>query len=346
MRPSDLWTTTMRTTLRQFLAFSAAVGWVIAGWGQVERAIDEEAAARMLVDAVVQVEMTALADARSIETLGRRRAGSGVVIDDQGHVLTIGYLVIEAESIAVTTSADRTVPARLTAYDHETGFALLAPLAPLGAGHLQIGDSSALQESEVVMTLPFGGRERAQLARVTSRREFSGSWEYLLDEAIFTSPPTLNWAGAALISRDLKLVGVGSLLVRDAVGEGEVTPGNLFVPVDVLKPILADLLAHGRRAGPQRPWLGLATEELPGHLIVARVSTDGPADIAGIKRGDLVLSIAGTPVATRIEFYRRLWALGAAGVEVPLRLLRGASVFEATVRSIDRSAHFREPQAH
>lgn len=237
----------------------------------------EEARGRRLIDAVVAVEARAFADARSNETLGRERAGSGIVVDERGHVLTIGYLVIEAETIRLATGDARTIPAALAGYDHATGFALLKPLAPLQLPPLALGDSGALREGDVVMALPFGGREAASLARVLSKRLFTGSWEYLLEEAIFTAPPTPHWAGAALIDRELKLVGVGSLLVRDAAGRGDAVPGNLSVPIDIVKPIFGDLIAHGKRAGPAWPRLGMATEQIQGRLVVTRLSPEGPA---------------------------------------------------------------------
>jgi S1-C subfamily serine protease len=299
--------------------------------------------AQALVDAVVLVHSRAFADARSIETLGRERAGSGIVIDASGLALTIGYLVIEAETITLTTAAGRTVPAALAAYDHATGFALLKPLVPLPVQPVVLGESGALREQDVVMTLPFGGREAARLARVVSRRLFTGSWEYLLEEAIFTAPPTAQWAGAALIDRNGRLVGVGSLMVRDASGGGDVMPGNLFVPIDLLKPIFEDLVAKGKRGGPARPWLGLATEAVQGRLLVTRVSPEGPADLAGIAAGDVVLGVGGAAVASQAELYRRLWGLGAAGVDVSLRVMRAGAVREVTVTSIERTAYFRDP---
>lgn len=305
-------------------------------------AVPPDARAQAMVDAVVLVESTALPDARSNETLGRKRAGSGVLIDARGYVLTIGYLVIEAETISVTNGSERTVPAAVAAYDHATGFALLKLLAPLGGEPLALGDSSALRERDVVMLLPFGGREAAQLARVVSRRSFTGSWEYLLDEAIYTSPPTQRWAGAALIGRDFKLVGLGSLLVRDAAGGGEAATGNLFVPTDLLKPILADMIASGKRKGPGRPWLGLGTEQAHGVLVVTRVSPDGPAATAGLEPGDVVIGVSNATVHTQAELYRKIWGLGAAGVKVPLRVRRGAEERDVVINSIERSAYFRE----
>jgi S1-C subfamily serine protease len=214
--------------------------------------------------------MKAIADARSNANLGQNREGTGVVIDERGHIVTIGYIVIEAESIEITTQDDRTFPATLVGYDHASGFGLLRSGAPLGVKPMPLGRAADLALREPVMVLPAGGREMASLAYVVSKRKFTGSWEYLLESAIFTAPPTLQWAGAALLSREGKLVGIGSLLVREALEGGSEVPGNMFVPIDLLKPILADLIEKGRRKEPPRPWLGLATEELHGHLIVTR----------------------------------------------------------------------------
>lgn len=332
----------MRAWFRMVIAFLASIvfgGTVLAQTGAGDA---QEPDAQALVDAVVMVETTALADARSNETLGRERAGSGVLIDARGYVLTIGYLVIEAESISITNGHDRTVPAALAAYDHATGFALLKLLAPLEGKPLGLGDSGAVHERDVLMTLPFGGREAARLARVVSKRPFTGSWEYLLEEAIFVTPPTRRWAGAALIGRDLKLIGLGSLAVRDSAGDGGSLPGNMFVPIDILKPILADMIASGKRKGPGRPWLGMGTEQMHGMLVVTRVSPDGPAASAGVEPGDVVIGVSNAAVSSQAELYRKVWELGDAGVKVPLRVRRGAAVRDVVVDSIERTAYFRQ----
>ena len=211
-------------------------------------------AAQEMISAIVRVKMKAIAGARSNSSLGSTREGTGVVIDEQGHIVTIGYIVIEAESIEITTLDGRTLPANLVGYDHATGFGLLRSTVPLDVKPMPLGDPERLEVRDPVMVLPAGGREAASFAYVVSRRGFAGSWEYLLESAIFTSPPTLQWAGAALVDREGKLVGVGSLLVRDTVEPGSPMPGNMFVPVDILKPILSDLIARGRRAGAPRPW--------------------------------------------------------------------------------------------
>ena len=294
-----------------------------------------------LLAAVVKIRMKALADARSNASLGPSREGSGVVIDDKGHVLTIGYLVIEADAIEVTSAEGKTSPATLIGYDHATGFGLLRTVLPLGVKPIDMGASGDLAVREPVMVAPHGGREFVSRAFVVSRRQFTGSWEYLLDSAIFTSPPTFTWAGSALISREGKLVGIGSLLVRDSMEPGTPLPGNMFVPIDLLKPILADLIGKGRVEGPPRPWLGMATEEVQGKLFVTRVSPDAPSDNAGIRRGDIIVGVGADSVSTHAELYQKLWSLGPAGTEVPLKVLQGASVKELKVRSIDRTEYFR-----
>lgn len=301
---------------------------------EFERKVEE------MFTAVVRIRMKAVEDARSSETLGPTRAGSGILIEP-GWVLTIGYLVIEPDSIEVTASNRKTLPATLAGYDHATGFGLLKVQGDLGVKPLPLGDSAALAVREPVIVAPFGGQDTASLAQVTSRRRFTGSWEYLLESAIFTAPATDGWAGAALVNRELKLVGVGSLLVRNAAEPDAMLLGNMFVPIDLLKPILAQLKADGRAAGPQRPWLGLATEEMQGRLLVTRVSPESPADQSGIRSGDVVVSVGGQAVKTHVELYEKLWKLGAAGVEVPMKILRGVDERDVRVKSIDRFEYFK-----
>jgi S1-C subfamily serine protease len=190
------------------------------------------------------------------------------------------------------------------------------------------------------------GADDVAFAWLVSKRSFTGNWEYMLDEALWTSPPTMNWSGAGLIDRDGKLVGIGSLIVRDATGEDPRLPGNLFVPIDALKTILADLVAEGHRKGPSRPWLGVAADEVQGRLVVSRVSPGGPADEAGVEVGDIILGVAGEPVRTQVDFYTKLWSGRNAGSSVPLRLLQGADVRELSVRSIDRVEYFRPRTMH
>jgi serine protease Do len=298
-----------------------------------------------VLSAVVRVKAKILPNARSLATLGPQRQGSGVLVRE-GYVLTIGYLVMEAEAIEVAGADGKVVPATLAGYDHASGFGLLKLIGPLAGRPLPLGDSTALAEREPAMIASYGGREGVSVVYVVSRRPFSGSWEYHLDSAIYTYPPVENWSGAALIGGKGELLGVGSLVVPDAGGESTRSPGNLFVPIDLLKPILADLIAKGRAPGPLRPWLGLNTEELRGRLFVARVSPEGPAERAGVKSGDLVIGVGDEEVGSLADFYRKVWARGEAGVEVPLRVLQGMQVKDIKVRSIDRLQYFRQKSSY
>jgi len=304
-----------------------------------------EAEAEETLSAIVRVKAKIVPNARSAATLGLQREGSGVLVRD-GYVATIGYLVIEAESIEITGADGKSVPAALAGYDHASGIGLLKLLAPLTGKPLPLGESGALAEREPAMIASYGGRDAVNVVYVVSRRPFSGSWEYLLDAAIFTYPPVMNWSGASLIGAKGELLGIGSLIVNDAAGAGTQSPGNMFVPVDLLKPILGDLIARGRAAGPVRPWLGLNAEEMRGRLFVARVSPEGPAQRAGLKSGDIVIGVGGDEVSSLAEFYRKVWARGAAGVEVPLKVLQGVQVRDVNVRSIDRLEYFRAKQSY
>ena len=295
--------------------------------------------------AVVRIETRALPDARSSVTLGAEREGSGIVIGKDGLVLTIGYLLVEADEVRIIDDRGRTLPARLVAYDHATGFGLVRAITPLAVAPMALGDSSKLAESDPVLVVNSGGRSEATRASVVSRRLFSGNWEYMLDSAIFTSPPTLNWSGAALIGPDGSLLGVGSLIVRDATERDPHLPGNMFVPIEMLKPILEEMIKTGRRAGPARPWLGVSADEVEGRLIVARVAPDSPAERAGIHKGDIILAVGGDGVRSQPDFYRKVWSRGAAGSEIPLRVLQGIDVQDLRVRSIDRIDYFRQKPA-
>lgn len=292
-------------------------------------------------DAIVKLNVRAIPDARSSATLGAEREGTGIVIGDNGLILTIGYLIVEADDVQIVDHRGRTLPARVVGYDHPTGLGLVRTIVPLDVPPLALGESGKIAERDPVIIVNYGGEGEVTLAYVVSKRPFTGSWEYLLDTAIFTSPPTANWSGAALIGRDLKLIGVGSLIVRDTTNDEGGLPGNMFVPIDSLKPILADLVKNGQRSGPARPWLGVAADEVQGRLVVARVSPDGPGDKAGLQVGDIILGVGGDGVRTQAEFYRKVWGRGGAGTDIPLRVLQGIDVHEVTVHSIDRVEYFR-----
>jgi len=292
-----------------------------------------------LLSAVVHIKTAINPDGRSVANLGRERDGTGIVIDNDGLILTIGYLMVEAQSAEVIAADGRAVPANVVGYDHESGFGLLRAIMPLKAHPLPLGHSAGLKEQDQVIIAGYGGADRVAPARVVSKRPFAGSWEYLLDEAIYTTPPYGDWSGAALIDRAGTLVGVGSLILKDASGQGD--PGNMFVPIDRLVPILAELIADGRAAGPAKPWLGVITQELGGRLVVAAVAPGGPAEKAGIKHGDIIETVGNAEPKDMEDFYRKIYAQGPAGVTVPLDVRRAEEARHFEVKSMNRLDHLR-----
>ena len=295
--------------------------------------------------AVVGVKVKALGNARSNATLGQERTGSGVVFAPDNLVLTIGYLILEADQLEVTTTGGRTVPAIVAAYDHATGFGLVKPLAALDVKPITLGSSGKVDALDRLLVATGAAEENLSVATVVSKRRFAGYWEYLIEDAIFTTPPRADFGGAALINRAGELVGIGSLFVMDAMTPGERLPGNMFVPIDLLKPVLAEMIATGRQKGGARPWLGINSREVDGRLHVIRVSTDSPAEKAGIAAGDIILGVGGEKVEKLDEFYTRIWSSGEPGVEVPLKVLKGTEVKDVKIRSIDRFEVIRKKPA-
>jgi S1-C subfamily serine protease len=306
---------------------------IVAAQAWAQSALEEVA------DAVLQVKTFINPDGRTIANLGREREGSGILIGADGLVLTIGYLIVEAHAVELISNDGRRISANVVGYDHETGFGLVRATVPLKAKPLALGTSAEVKASDPVLVASAGGIAMMMPARVAAKREFAGYWEYLLDEAIFTSPPHPAWSGAALISGDGKLVGVGSLIVPDAGGEK--VPGNMFVPIDRLGPILADLIANGRTSGPAKPWLGVTTVEVEGRLVVNSVSAEGPAEKAGLAHGDIILGVGGKPAKSMADFYRQVWTLGEAGVVVPLDVLKGSDRRSIEVKSMNRLDHLK-----
>ncbi len=294
----------------------------------------------MTVDAlsVVKVRSKAVANARSSATLGPQREGTGVVIDSNGLVMTIGYLIIEAENVELSTADGKVFPAVVVGYDNATGLGLLKALIPLPIKPADFGQSSATAERELVLIVGFDG---VAPAYIVSKRPFVGYWEYLLNEAIYTAPATVNWQGAALLSREGKLLGIGSLVVGDSMGTRTNIPGNMFVPIDVLKPVLGDFIANGRSTSKPRPWIGINTQEVQGNLIVTRVSAEGPAEDAGLKAGDIIVGIGGQQIKGQADFYTKMWASGDAGAEIVVEVLKGNRVEKYKIKSINREKHFR-----
>jgi S1-C subfamily serine protease len=293
-----------------------------------------------LLSGVVQIKTFINPDGRSVSNLGRERAGSGIVLDSGGLVLTIGYLMLEAHAAEIVTNDGRTLPANVLGYDHESGFGLLRAIQPPKVRPLQLGKSAEVKAGDRVLVASFGGAAMVAPVVIAAKREFAGSWEYLLDEAIFTAPPHPAWSGAALINREGRVVGVGSLIMAD-VSEGAGMPGNMFVPIDRLPPILADLIAEKPVPAKPRPWLGVNTQEIGGRLLVSRVTPDSPAEKAGIRRGDVIVGVDGEPASSLADLYRKIWAKGTAGVTVGIDVVNGDAKRRVDIKSMDRRDHLR-----
>ena len=289
-----------------------------------------------LLAAVVGVRARVPEHARTAEALGTERAGSGILIDGNGLIVTIGYLILEASDVEVMLTEDRILKAEILAYDHETGFGLLRASGPIDVPPMRLGESAGLEQGDQLLVSSCGGLLAARPAVLVSRRDFAGYWEYLLENAIFTAPPYPLFGGAALIDSRGELVGIGSLVVADAYPGDQPLPGNMFLPVDRLKGVLGDLLTVGRSTAASRPWLGLYVSEVDNLLIVRRLAVDGPAAAAGVQPGDIILGVAGQPVVSMADFYRKVWAVGKPGDEVPLTVLKGAQMHEVNVTAGDR----------
>ncbi len=294
------------------------------------------------LDAVVLLRAEIPEQAFTADILGTERIGNGIVIRDDGLILTIGYLITEAQTIWLTSNAGAVVAGHPIAYDQATGFGLVVPLGPFDVRALPRGRAEATRVGSDVYVIGHGGRSHALKARLVSKREFAGYWEYVLDEALFTAPAHPQWGGAALVDADGALIGVGSLLVQESVQDEEVQ-GNMFVPVDLLEPLLDDLLLHGRASGPPRAWLGLYVAELGDHLVVSALADPGPAQAAGVQVGDVVVEVAGTKPGSLADLFRRIWGLGRAGTDVPLLVSRKGRLLRMTIKSADRNEFLWKP---
>jgi S1-C subfamily serine protease len=277
--------------------------------------------------------------------LGTERIGHGAVIGRDGLVLTIGYLITEAESIWLTTHDGSVVPGHALAYDPVSGFGLVLPLGRLDAPCLERGSAANVAVDDEVIVIAHGGREHCLTARVIARREFAGYWEYLVEKALFTAPPHPQWGGTALLDLDGRLIGIGSLILQEAV-DGDTFDANMFVPIDLLEPVLDDMLKLGRPAGPARPWLGMYATATQDRLIVGGLTQGGPAHKAGVRVGDVLLAVAGEPVARLADLFRKVWSVGPAGTEIPITLARDGSPSHVRIQSRDRGDFLFKPKQH
>ena len=322
----------MKPNLALVLFMSVILAWVEGG---------AEEKPLKPIQAIVKINAFIAPDARTAEILGKEREGSGVVIDSVGHILTIGYVILEAETIEVVRSDGKTFVASYVGYDHSTGFGIIKAIGDLGIKPLELGHSSQAGVGDSMLLVGYGGDEAIRPARVIARKEFVGYWEYLLDDAFYVSPPHPDFAGAAMLNRDGRLMGIGSIYTQILFPEYGMVPCNMFVPIDLLKPILNDLIQSGRSAGLPKPWLGMNADETRGRVFVDRVYGDGPADKAGLRKNDIILSVGQQSVTGLADFYRKVWALGNAGVNVPLTILQGSKIKEISVRSADRYQYLR-----
>ena len=334
---------------RTRLLFLLCCAWAV-GSAQAATALPAPAA-QQTIDAlaranaaVVGIQVNAAEGAQSAETLGQQRSGSGVVIGADGLILTIGYLMLEAENIQIVTQDNRVLPARAVAYDLATGFGLVQPLLPLrGVAPVPFGSYTEMEPGMVLMTATGGSDGDVGMTQLVSKRPFSGYWEYFIDAALFTSPPIENHSGAPLFNQKGELVGIGSLFVMDARGENRRLPGNMFVPVDLLKPILPELQRTGSTGLSRRPWLGLSSAEQGGRVQVVRVSKGSPALAAGLEPGDVVLAVDGAKVSTLEGFYKKLWERTDPNAEIQLTVLQGADIRNLTIKAVDRMSTMRKP---
>lgn len=300
----------------------------------------------MALSSIMGVRANIPEESLTAPILGTERAGHGILINEDGLVVTIGYLITEAQTVWLMDCCGHTVPGHVVGYDQETGLGLVQALQTLDLPPLTMGDCVNLDPTHAVIVASHGGIGHAMNAQVIAKREFAGYWEYVLDEAIFTAPAHPSWGGAGLIGMDGKLYGVGSLLVQEADQAGQAADCNMFIPIDLLRTVMDDLMMYGRPNRPARPWLGIFVYDVGDHLVVAGVFKDCPAHRADLRPGDVVVDVNGQPVTSLAHMFRTIWAMGPAGVEVPLRLVRDSAQVETTVVSEDRDHRLRSEPLH
>lgn len=312
------------------------------------QAIDVAAQSRLLnraATSVVGVRSQAIDEARSSRTLGSSREGSGVVIGTDGLVLTIGYLILEAEQVQLVTDDDRVIPGRVIGYDVASGFGLVQALAPLRIEAVPLGQSGRLREDESLMVASGGDAGAVSAARLVSRRPFAGYWEYRIEGALFTAPPRSDHSGAGLFNAQGELVGIGSLIVAYAMGNDQPRlPGNMFVPIDLLPPILDELRKSGTSAASRRAWMGVNCVEDEGQVRVVRVTDDSPADVAGLLVGDRIVGIDGVAVRSLDQLWTTLWRNGPAEREVRLEIQRDGGSQTLKVFTVERAKTLKRSQ--
>ena len=308
-----------------------------------QKKISTEEDIRKIYQSIVKIDSIVPADARTAKALGTVRGGNGVVIDDK-HILTIGYIVVEAETITITLPNGGVVPAELIGYDHTTGFGILKTILPSKLSSLKIGDSDNLNKEETLYVLPYLTEGTPSAVKMVSRRSFTGWWEYFLDKPIYTHPMNSSFAGSALINEFGEILGIGSLYVSDAAAKGIPSPGNLFVPINDLKPILDDLIANGKRTSDVKPYMGLTSNDDTGKVMITRVNDDGPAAKAGFMENDIILKVNKINIPDTENFYKTVWSQGGPGTLLDFEIERNSQIISLKLTTMDRNDFFVKPK--
>jgi serine protease Do len=308
-----------------------------------QKKITSEEDVRRIYQSVVKIDSIVPSDARTANSLGTIRGGNGIVIDDK-HILTIGYIVVEAETITITLPNGGVVPAELAGYDHTTGFGILKTILPSKLTPLQIGNSDKLNKEDLLYVLPYLTEGAPSAVKMVSRRSFTGWWEYFLDKPIYTHPMNTSFAGSALINEFGELLGIGSLYISDAAAEGVPMPGNLFVPINDLKPILDDLIVNGKRTVNVKPYMGLTSNDDTGKVMVTRVNDDGPAAKAGFKENDIILKVNKINIQDTEKFYKTVWSQGGPGTLLDFEIERNNQIISLKLTTMDRNDFFVKPK--
>ena len=308
-----------------------------------QKKITSEEDVRRIYQSVVKIDSIVPSDARTANSLGTIRGGNGIVIDDK-HILTIGYIVVEAETITITLPNGGVVPAELAGYDHTTGFGILKTILPSKLTPLQIGNSDKLNKEDLLYVLPYLTEGAPSAVKMVSRRSFTGWWEYFLDKPIYTHPMNSSFAGSALINEFGEILGIGSLYVSDAAAKGIPSPGNLFVPINDLKPILDDLILNGKRTSDLKPYMGLTSNDDTGKVMITRVNDDGPAAKAGFKENDIILKVNKINIQDTEKFYKTVWSQGGPGTLLDFEIERNNQIISLKLTTMDRNDFFVKPK--
>lgn len=301
---------------------------------------------KSVLSSLVTLRVHVSEDAPSAATLGSEREGHGVHIGGNGLILTVGYLITEASSVWIIDSYGGATEGHFLASDSETGFGLVKANSSLNIPSMALGSSAEVAERDTVIVAGHGIEDQIIVSQVFAKREFAGYWEYLLEEGIFTSPPHPNWGGTAVINSDGDLIGVGSLFVQEIGLTNKAVDGNMIIPIDLLKPILDDLIKHGKTSHPPRPWIGISTTDAESKLVIARVNKNGPGAAAGLQVGDAILEVSGKIVVDLPSMYRSIWGSGEAGVDVPFRIKRNDTIHDITVHSSERQSRLKPTTLH